>query len=386
MTDPTNAFTDRFTLAGAEDGPLVGLSFAAKDLYDVAGYVTRFGSPAWAEGRAPADIHATVVRQMLMAGATLVGKTHTDELAYSLIGKNAHFGTPINPAAPNRVPGGSSSGSASAVAAGVCDLALGSDTGGSVRGPASFCGIYGIRTTHGRLDMAGAMPLAPSFDVCGWFARDADVFAKGGLAFGINAEGWTGKTRLLAADDLFAHVPANVAEALAPVRARVEAATGPAESLSLLTDPPSHWLEVFKTVQAFEAWATHGSWISKATPDFGPGVKERFKAAGRITAERADWGRWERERLTTRLADLLGGGAVVMMPTCPAPAPLLDADDGDLDDFRQRALELHSIAGLARLPQVSIPGGLVDGAPVGLSLLGGPSADAQLLKIVRDLR
>src|SRR5437773_8091978 len=165
-------------IAGAPGGPLARLTFAAKDLFDVAGHPTGAGIQDWARQHRGPPRHAWAVQQLLDAGATLIGKTITDEVSLGILGENPFDGTPLNPAAPDRVPGGSSSGSASAVAQGLCDVALGTDTGGSVRVPASFCGLYGIRPTHGRLDLAGMMPQAPSSDTTGWFARDAETFAR----------------------------------------------------------------------------------------------------------------------------------------------------------------------------------------------------------------
>ena len=167
-------------MEGASHGPLRGLKFAVKDIYDVAGHRTGFGNPDWLRTHGPAAQTAPVVQRLLDAGAHLVGKTHTDELTWSFTGENAHYGAPVNVNAPGRVTGGSSSGSASAVAAGVVDFAVGSDTGGSVRLPASFCGILGMRPTYGRIPLDGVCPLAPSFDTCGWFARDVGVFERVG--------------------------------------------------------------------------------------------------------------------------------------------------------------------------------------------------------------
>ena len=171
---PLNAFCRHATarLDGAPAGPLAGLRFAAKDLFDIEGHVTGAGNPDWLALHAPATRTAPVVRRLVDAGASMVGKTHTDELSRGIFGENAHYGTPVNPKAPGRVPGGSSSGSAAAVSGGLVDFALGTDTGGSVRIPASFCGIYGIRPTHGRLPLDGVVGQARSFDTVGWFARD----------------------------------------------------------------------------------------------------------------------------------------------------------------------------------------------------------------------
>src|SRR5690349_4151111 len=195
-------------MQGADAGPLAGLTFAAKDIYDVAGVKTGFGCPDWLRTHGPAPRTAPAVQMLLDAGARLVGKTHTEEMAWSLTGENAHYGTPLNVNAPGRVPGGSSSGSAAAVAAGLVDFALGSDTGGSVRLPASYCGILGMRPTHGRISLEGVCPLAPSFDTCGWFARDASVFERVGRVLLREAAPARAARRLLVAQDAFAFADA----------------------------------------------------------------------------------------------------------------------------------------------------------------------------------
>src|SRR3954468_11048806 len=180
MSDSINAFVPgpRVRLDGTPGGPLSDLTFAAKDLFDVAGVPTGGGNHDWARANPLPTKHAWAVQTLLDAGAALIGKTITDEVSLGILGENAFDGTPLNSRAPDRVPGGSSSGSAAAVAAGLCDTAVGTDTGGSVRVPASFCGLYGIRPTHGRLDVTGMLPQAPTSDTTGWFARDAETFAR----------------------------------------------------------------------------------------------------------------------------------------------------------------------------------------------------------------
>src|SRR5258705_5873527 len=166
-------------IAGAAGGPLGGLTFAAKDLCDVAGHPTGGGNPDWGRAHPVPTRHAWAVQRLLDAGARLVGKTVTDEVSLGILGENPFDGTPLNPKAPDRVPGGSSSGSASAVAQGLCDTALGTDTGGSVRVPASFCGLHGIRPTHGRLDLTGMTRQAPGSDTTPWVRPAAGAFAPG---------------------------------------------------------------------------------------------------------------------------------------------------------------------------------------------------------------
>ena len=383
MKDTVNAFVDIFTIPGKEGGPLSGLTFGAKDIYDIQGRMTGCGSPDWAASHPIANRTAPAVQALLDAGASLVGKTHTDEIAYSLMGVNAHYGTPINSAAPNRVPGGSSSGSVAAAAAGLVDIGLGSDTGGSVRMPASFCGIYGMRTTHGRIDLSNVMPLAPSFDTCGWFARDPETLAKAGLAYGIDSTTAARPKRLLVAEDALGLVDAETA---AWVRTAIKTLSAQFESV----DPVSiadgdflAWRTTFMVCQAAEVWQAHNEWILATKPSFGPGVKQRFEIAASITEEQHAPARAKRLEISKRILDLIGDDGVIVLPTSPGPAPLRDADEASLNDFRMAALDLLSGAGLAGLPQLNMPAGIVDGGPVGLSIVGGRNADAALLAIAQ---
>src|SRR5262244_2129404 len=167
-------------IKGAKSGPLAGLIAVVKDMYDIAGERMGCGSPEWLATHAPATRNCPLVQKILDAGATISGKTVCDEFFYSVSGANAHYGTPVNARAPGRLPGGSSAGSAAACGANACDFALGSDTGGSVRVPASFNGVYGLRPTHGRVDLSGAMAMAPSFDVAGWFAAAPGILRRVG--------------------------------------------------------------------------------------------------------------------------------------------------------------------------------------------------------------
>src|SRR5436853_1546588 len=177
----SNALVTTFDLPPTGSGSLDGLCFAVKDVIDVAGCKTGCGNPTWRDSHPTAVAHAVCVEQLLRAGASCVGKAICDELAFSLLGENYFDGTPLNPRAPDRVPGGSSSGSASAVACGLVDFALGTDTAGSTRIPASNCGIWGFRPSHGFISLAGVNPLAPSFDTVGILSQNADVLARVGL-------------------------------------------------------------------------------------------------------------------------------------------------------------------------------------------------------------
>ncbi|KAG2488367.1 hypothetical protein HYH03_013056 [Edaphochlamys debaryana] len=452
-SDPHNAYIDRdLTIEGASNGPLKGLTFAVKDLFDIAGHRTGFGNPTWLETHPPAARTAPAVQALLDAGATMRGKTHMDELAYSLNGENVHYGTPVNPAAPGRIPGGSSSGSAVAVAAGDVPFSLGSDTGGSVRVPAGYCGIFGIRPTWGRTNLAEARPLAPSFDSAGvavgcgdvdiglgtdtggsirvpasfcgllglrptwgrvsaedasclapsfstpgWFARDAQVLRAAGTALLDPAsKGPARLSRGLLARDAFALAEPATAAALHAVLGsqptKVAALLGglPEVDVAAPLAPQGlgafvDWMGVFRVCQGFEVWRAHGEWVSAHNPSFGPGIKDRFAMAKAITEEQLAAANAKRSLIRSHLLSLLGSDGVLVLPTTPGPAPLVNTPPAELDAWRTRLISLTSIAGLAGLPQVSLPVASVEGLPVGLGLIGPPGSDEALLELTEQL-
>jgi len=370
---------------GAANGPLAGRTFAVKDIYDVAGQKTGFGSPDWLRTHDPAVRTAPAVQALLDAGANVVGKTLTDEMAWSLTGENAHYGTPVNVNAPGRIPGGSSSGSVSAVAAGVVDFAIGSDTGGSVRLPASFCGVIGLRPTHGRIPMEGVCPLAPSFDTCGWFARDAELFERVGRVL-LRDEGTAPKPRrVLLAQDAFTLAGEAVTNVLKPAIARVEALIGVPKAVTVADEPLGEWMGYFRLLQSAEAWAQHADWVTRVNPQFGPGVKERIAWASTVDPGAVAHAKARREDITRRMAALLEGDTVLVLPSAPGIAPLRNSPPQVLDDFRARALAILSIAGLARLPQVSLPLATLDGCPLGLSLIAAHGNDTLLFSLAKKL-
>ncbi|MCB1883199.1 MAG: amidase [Geminicoccaceae bacterium] len=381
--DPLGAFCrdNHIAVAGAATGPLAGLSFAVKDVFHVEGGVTGYGHPDWLRTHGVEPETAPVVRRLLDAGATLVGKTVSDELAYSLSGENHHYGTPVNPRDPSRIPGGSSSGSASAVAGGLVDFALGSDCGGSVRVPASYCGLYGMRPTHGRVSLEGAIPFAPSFDCAGWFARDVDLFARvGGVLLGDPPA--RPIVRLLLAVDALAELDPKAAGALAPAIARVEAAVGPVARVTLADEGLAVWSEAFRTIQAAEIWGSLGGWIEAVRPVFGPGVRERFAAAAATDPARVADARERRRAVVERLAGLLPLGTALVLPTVPRGAPRRGSAAEDLEvAYRHKAMNLLCVAGLGGLPQISLPMAEVDGLPIGLSLVGARGTDADLIAL-----
>ena len=395
--DPLGAFCrdNHAALAGAGSGPLAGLAFAAKDVFHVAGHRTGFGHPDWLRTHPPAVETAAAVQRLLDAGATMVGRTLTDELAYSLSGENPHYGTPVNPRAPDRIPGGSSNGSASAVAGGLVDFALGTDCGGSVRLPASFCGIFGMRPTHGRVPVTGVIPFGPSFDAVGWFARDAGMMERVGRVLLAGDAGAPPARRLLIVRDAFALVdPAvsaalgeavdtvakavgaagettlgstglgeavdavgkavgaagpgeavdTVAKAVGAAGETIVGSAGPGEAVDAVAKAVGAagetvvgstglraWFETFRVLQAAEIWSNHGAWIEAARPVFGPGVRDRLDWASRVTPERVGAAKTAHAAIRSRLSELLEPGDVLCLPTSPRVAPPRNTPTDDLE-------------------------------------------------------
>jgi amidase len=388
IIDTAGAFVPHglFEVEPTAAGPLSGLTFAAKDLFDIEGHVTGAGNPRWLETHPPAAKTAPAVSAILAAGAKMIGKTITDELAYSLNGDNIHYGTPKNSKAPGRVPGGSSSGSASAVAAGLCDFSLGSDTGGSVRIPASYCGLYGIRTTHGAIPAEGVVPLMPSFDTAGWFARDADMFALVGKAFLPQQADAPLFSRLVIAEDAFALTDPEVRSAFTAKLSFITRSFAHPERLEVSGgDGLEAWRQTFRTASAYETWQIHGAWIGKEKPGFSAHIAERFAYGKSVRKADADAARAKQAAIKARLADIVTQDTLIALPAAPGPAPELVATGAEVEDFRQRVQRLTCIASLAGLPQISLPCLEIDGAPVGLSFIGASGSDRRLIEFVRQL-
>ncbi|WP_376703293.1 amidase [Mesorhizobium sp. ISC25] len=381
---PLNAFLDLdpIPVANAQSGPLAGLRLAVKDIFDVAGYRTGCGNPQRYREASPAMATAPAVQALLDSGARFVGKTQTDELAFSLLGLNAHFPSPVNPAAPDRVTGGSSSGSAAAVAGGLADIATGSDTGGSIRAPASFCGLVGLRTTHGRIPLDGTMPLAPSLDTFGWFASDIVTYEKVGtvlLGDDPRSHELRRPVALYALDGLVLG-PHEADEYRAMVRS-VASVLGAPRTVGPLSHSTDDLYWCFRKLQGYEAWQSHGAWIAGGDRMLGPGVKERFEHGATIDAATAHRETERRVSFRVELAGLLGDDGVLVLPTAPGAAPLKAASFDDLQTYRERALRLLCLSGLSGFPQITLPLGKTGGAPFGLSLLGPKNSDRQLIAL-----
>jgi amidase len=393
----SNAFVTTFDLSPIDSGPLNGLRFAVKDTIDVAGFKTGCGNPTWLDSHPAAVVHAVCVEQLLHAGARCVGKTISDELAFSLLGENHFYGTPLNAHAPDRVPGGSSSGSASAVACGLVDFALGTDTGGSTRVPASNCGIWGFRPSHGFVSVAGVTPLAPSFDTVGILAQNADVLAKVALVLLAAAPVSSGKpTTIHLIGEAFALADPEVQEALSEPIRRIGKIFGGAVRESslqeLVADDAGHglatWTDIFCVIQWAEIESCLGAWIANARPEFGPEIAASFQLMKQLDRRRVAEAMQRREQYFRSLHEFIGPDDLLCIPTTPALAPRKGDPprrSSSGSGYYPRTLSLTSLAGMGRLPQVSLPIADADGVPVGLSLLARHGQDSFLLQVAKNV-
>jgi amidase len=372
-------------LKGAASGPLAGSSAVVKDMYDIAGERTGCGSPEWLATHPPAARNCPPVQKILDAGATIIGKTVCDEYFYSVSGANAHYGTPVNIRAPGRLPGGSSAGSAAACGAGLCDFALGSDTGGSVRVPASFNGIYGLRPTHERIEHSGVADMAPSFDVPGWFAATPGVFRKVGAVLLDNRGVAAQINRVVVLEDAFAQAEEPVADLL---RTLLEFMSDDLPGMAhsrIAPDGFDPWREAFRIVQAYETWQTFGAFVTKHRPNIGPGVKERMQFASTVTSAQADASREVVNKARDHIRQIVVPGTVLALPTAPSIAPKIEISGAELEEFRTRVMRLTCTSGISGLPQMNIPGGTINGCPIGLSFIGWAGGDEALLDLACKL-
>ncbi len=385
-SDPVRAFVDYpdVAVASAAAGPLTGKTLAVKDLYDVAGYPTGGGHPLLRATGTVRSANAPAVDALLSAGARFVGKTHTDEFAYAMNGENFHYGMPVNPRAPGRIPGGSSSGSAAAVAADIVDIALGSDTGGSIRLPAAYCGLIGLRTTHGRISLEGVQPLASSFDTVGWFARDLDTYA--GVAKVLLGEAlYRPITQLFIADDIGDNVIGDSERRETERCFALIAQVIPVAGHVRLADRFEPWRHVFRTIQAYEAWSAHGGWIEANEPVLGDGIRQRFEWARTVSSADYDAAMRERKTISDHIRSLVPAGSALLFPTAPSVAPLPNRSGDELEAYRAKAISMMCSAGLAGLPQISLPIGEIDTMPFGISLMGCPDSDLALLQVAESV-
>ncbi|WP_280398822.1 amidase family protein [Nocardia carnea] len=358
-------------IAATATGPLAGATVAVKDLYALSGFTIGAGVQGFLREQRPAVHHAAVVARLLAAGAEVAGIAHTDEFAYSLTGSNGRYGMPVNPAAPDRIPGGSTSGPAVAVARGEADIGLGTDTAGSIRVPAAYQGLWGIRTTHGRIDTTGLLPLAQSFDTVGWVTADGATLAA--VAECLLGPDTATPAGVVVDDRLCAAADPGIGSAV-----RQLAGTWDAEPVGIY--PPDGWLSAFRVVQAYEAWANHGEWVAAHPGELEPDVAQRFAFAATVTAGQAAAARAELAAAADRIRTTLGD-RVLLLPAAATPPPPRTAGPELRESTRARTLRLTCLASIAGLPAVTLPLGRDEGGPSGVCLVGAPGTDRSLISL-----
>ena len=387
--DPLRAFCQHPTPAidGADNGPLHGLTFAAKDMFAVEGWRCCSGHPAWLASHDAATCTAESVSRSLAAGASLIGKTQMGALAFDASGVNPHYGTPINPRASKRVPGGSSSGSAVAVASGMVEFALGTDSACSVRLPASYCGLFGIRPSFGRVPTDGVIPLSPGIDTVGWFARQGEILRDVGQVL-LNRPETSAEplSKLLIATDAFELCSPEAQAALQKSVALLGERFESVEECRVMRESDDPLLVMVwyhaDRIQRWQVRQQHDAWLEEHEPEYGSGSWDSIKAASAVEARESEE---VRARVRKRLNGLLEGGGVLCLPTASGPAPFLDATREVTRPQTWASLVLCSIAVLGQLSQISLPGTEVDGAPIGLSLIGAWGSDERLLDLAAEL-
>jgi amidase len=361
-------------------GPLDTHTVAVKDLFALEGHVIgggvrQFAASASVETRTAPSVHA-----LLDAGASVTGLAQTDQFAYSIAGINADYGTPLNIATPTRIPGGSTSGSASAVARGWCSIGLGTDTAGSIRVPAAFQGLWGIRATHGLVSTDGVLPLAPSFDAVGWITRDSATLARVGAVLiptEVDADPADGAVTTLVTIDALNSL------AIPGLRTAMDAALARLGAMPIALDADiEEWFASFRIVQAYEAWHAHGGWITDHPGSLGADVASRFAEAAAVTADDAEAARAVVVAARAHLRSALRGRTLVL-PTTASLATPLGASPDTVNDERARTLRLTFLASIAGLPAVTAPVLTVDGVTAGLCFVGQERTDLHLINTAR---
>ena len=365
---------------------LLNSRLVVKDVFHVAGIPTGAGNPDWLASHPVPDITAPVVRTLLESSTTLVGKTQSDELAYSLNGLNVHYGAPLNPWDSQRLPGGSSTGSAVAVAVGEADIGLGSDTGGSIRVPASYNGLFGLRPSHGLISTEGMLPLAPLFDTVGWMTRDAATLRDVGEVLlpndmPVQKNGEMAEVRVL--EPTVDNVP--LWDQAHEQWLERQQGVHVLERIRVSDDWLSRASSCFRILQGRAIWRSHGDWIIANQPRFASDIHERVEWCRTLTESDEQSALADQSALVDDIESLLAGVDAAVMPTTPGPAPLLDAGSQWMNRYRRQLMGLTAPAGLAGLPQLHLPVLAREQAPAGVSLLGARCSDRVLLQLAQHI-
>jgi len=393
--DASGAFVETLSIPPFREGSLSGLTFTVKDNIDIAAHKTSFGNPSWRE-KHPAAIHnALCVDQLLAAGATCVGKVVADEFTYSLDGESQFFGTPLNAKAPDRIPGGSSSGSASSVACGLADFAIGTDSGGSIRVPASLCGVWGMRPSLHRISEAGVLPFMPSVSTVGAVAADLGILNRAiRVLLRSGDEQVPVLQRIVVLEDAFKLADKRVcAAAEFAVERLAERARIKLERVRF-SDIVGRDMDLtacnetaLRNLQTAEFENTVGDWIESYKPELGFVFSMAYENVKSFKRTKVMESLDLCERLFQSIRRFLQPGTILCFPTTPTVAPLkgsLNTMEAVLN-FYGRTMSVTSFSGVGRIPEISAPVLSVGGCPAGLSMAAAHYQDEFLLGVACEM-
>ena len=393
--ESSGAFVETFTLKPYKNGILDGLTFAVKDNIDIGGYVTSYGSKSWGSEHKAAVNNALCIEQLLATGATCVGKTIADEFTYGLEGENYFFGTPVNPKAPDRIPGGSSSGSASAVACGLVDFSIGTDSGGSIRVPASLCGIWGMRPTLHRISEAGVLPFMPSVSTVGAFSNDINILdrvMRTMLKSGDEEPNIIKNIYIL--EDAFSMSDPDICDSIKNEITQLFSAQGTLIKTTTLGEIVGEEIDLnmcnsqaLRVLQTAEFINTVGGWIETFSPDKSPNFSAAYANVQNFDRMELNEALILCEKIFNRVSKFVNPGDLFLFPTTPTIAPLKGSLNNleNVLSFYNRTMAITSFAGISRMPEISIPLAAVNGVPVGLSMAAGYYQDEFLLSTAKKL-
>lgn len=376
---------NHIALEGSGEGSLKGLVFGVKDVFRILGSTWGNGHPEWLRTSSPDEFTSSMITKILEEGADLVGKTICDELCFSISGENWNYGSPINPNDTRRLTGGSSSGSAAATAGGLVDFALGSDCLGSVRVPASYNGVLGIRPTYGRVPNDGEVKYCDSMDVLGYVAGSPSTFKTvSKVILGEDKQKAKFK-KLLIAKDCFNMVNQDVKEALQPAVDYIAGELDSVEEVEVSIEGLDDWVKTFRIIQGYEVWESYGGWIKKHNPYLPPGQKERLQWVSTITMKEYKKALIKMEMVIKRMKELIPLDTILCLPTAASIAPLKSTPLEDIKATRLQSSALLCISALSGTPQITLPMINQEDVPLGISLIGARGTDLALVEFSADI-
>lgn len=385
--DPLQSFVreNHIALAETRSGLLSDYVFSAKDVFKVKGSTWGNGHPDWLRHSSPDEYTATGVQELLDHGADLVGKTVCDELCYSISGENWNYGSPLNPHDIRRYAGGSSSGSCVSVAGGLVDFSVGSDCLGSVRVPASYNGLLGIRPTYDRITTRGEVPYCESMDVFGFVAKESNIFQDVAQVLLKEDQQFFDFEKIIIAEDCFNAIDDEVVEHLTDTIEYIKKDFEKVIEREIAPEGLDAWVKTFQIVQGYEVWESYGGFVNKYHPTLSPGPKARLKTASEITRAEYDQALNEKLAIQKYIDDLLADDTVVLLPTASSIAPLKTASQEKINHYRAQSSKLLGISPLSGTPQITIPLAKQEGVPLGISLMGPKGSDRALIDLATKL-